>query len=152
MNELSELYEEIILDHNRRPRHFDKIPAGTNRKAEGHNPLCGDHYEVHLKVNNGIVEDVGFSGAGCAISKASASLMLESVLGKTEVETRTLFNHVHEMLTGEEADSTEDHYDLGKLEVLGGVRKYPMRVKCAALAWHILNAALQNSEETVTME
>lgn len=151
MSDLTELYEEIILDHNKNPRHFNKIPEGSNRKAEGDNPLCGDHYTIHLQVENGIVTSAGFEGTGCAISKASASLMLERVIGKTETEIVDLVNNVHEMLTGEETDA-EDHVDLGKLEVLEGVCKYPMRVKCATLAWHTLNAALNDTENGVTTE
>ena len=151
MNDLAELYEELILDHNRNPRHFNKIPQGANRRAEGDNPLCGDHYTVHLRVDNGIVADAGFEGSGCAISKASASLMLESVLGKSEAETAILFNGIHAMLSGD-ATAAPDSVELGKLEVLGGVRKYPMRVKCATLAWHVLNAALKDTEPAVTTE
>lgn len=151
MSDLTELYEEIILDHNKNPRFFNQIPEDANRQAEGDNPLCGDHYSIHLKVDDGIVKGVGFDGAGCAISKASASLMLESVVGKTETEAINLFNSIHEMLTGE-SKVASDSADWGKLEVLGGVRKYPMRVKCATLAWHVLNAALTNTAESVTTE
>jgi len=151
MSDITELYEEIILDHNKNPRFFEKVPEGSNRMAEGDNPLCGDHYKIHLRIDNGIVEGVGFEGAGCAISKASASLMLESVLGKSEAEVDELFNGVHEMLTSDDKASP-DSDDWGKLEVLGGVRKYPMRVKCATLAWHVLNAALNDADKTVTSE
>ncbi|NQU63522.1 MAG: SUF system NifU family Fe-S cluster assembly protein [SAR324 cluster bacterium] len=151
MSELSELYEEIILDHNKNPRHYNKIPEGTNRRAEGDNPLCGDHYKIHLQVEDGIVKSAGFEGAGCAISKASASLMLERVLGKTEAEIADLAGSVHQMLTGEET-ATGEHVELGKLEVLEGVCKYPMRVKCATLAWHTLNAALDDTEKEATTE
>ena len=151
MNDLSDLYEEIILDHNKNPRFFNKIPENANRQAEGDNPLCGDHYAIHLRVDDGIVQSVGFEGAGCAISKASASLMLESIVGKTETEAHDLFNNIHDMLTGDETMAS-DSTDWGKLEVLGGVRKYPMRVKCATLAWHVLNAALNDTEEPVTTE
>ena len=151
MSDLSELYEEIILDHNKNPRFFNNVPDGSNRTAEGDNPLCGDHYTIHLRVENGIVEGVGFEGSGCAISKASASLMLESVKGKTEAEAIELFNGLHGMLTGEESHDSETT-DFGKLEVLNGVCKYPMRVKCATLAWHVLNAALNDTDDTVTTE
>ena len=151
MNELSELYEEIILDHNKNPRYFNNIPEGSNRTAEGDNPLCGDHYTIHLTVENGIVEGVGFEGSGCAISKASASLMLESVLGKTEMEATELFKGLHGMLTGNRSHES-DSVEFGKLEVLNGVCKYPMRIKCATLAWHVLNAALKNTEQAVTTE
>ncbi len=151
MNDLADLYEEIILDHNKNPRYFNNIPDGANRKAEGDNPLCGDHYTIHLKVANGIVESVGFEGNGCAISKASASLMLESMVGKTEAEATELFKGLHEKLTGDE-DPENDATDFGKLEVLSGVCKYPMRVKCATLAWHVFNAALQDTDSTVTTE
>jgi nitrogen fixation NifU-like protein len=151
MNELADLYEEIILDHNKNPRYFNKIPDGANRRAEGDNPLCGDHYTIHLHVENGIVEDVGFEGSGCAISKASASLMLESMKGKTEAEAAELFNGLHGMLTGEGAQEPKTT-DFGKLEVLSGVCKYPMRVKCATLAWHVFNAAMQDTEPSVSTE
>jgi nitrogen fixation protein NifU and related proteins len=151
MTDLSDLYEEIILDHNKNPRFFNKVPENANRQAEGDNPLCGDHYSIQLRVDDGIVQSAGFEGAGCAISKASASLMLERIVGKTETEAINLFHSIHEMLTNNE-QVTSEPADLGKLEVLGGVRKYPMRVKCATLAWHVLSAALNDTENQVSTE
>ncbi|MFQ5994433.1 MAG: Fe-S cluster assembly sulfur transfer protein SufU [Acidiferrobacterales bacterium] len=148
MSDLRSLYEEVILDHNRNPRNFLKKPEGTNRQAHGFNPLCGDEFTVYLIVENGIIRDVGFEGAGCAISTASASLMTEAVKGKTEEEAQAIFRSVHDLLTKESQAP-----DLGKLTVLAGVHAYPTRVKCATLAWHTLQAALENrQEETVTTE
>ncbi|BAU48140.1 nitrogen fixation protein NifU [Sulfurifustis variabilis] len=147
MSDLRSLYEEVILDHNRRPRNFLYRPEGANRHAHGYNPLCGDDFTVSLRVEDGVIRDVGFEGAGCAISTASASLMTEAIKGKRIEEVERLFENVHELLTrdGEPAD-------LGKLRVLAGVREYPARVKCATLAWHTLHAALQNVPDTVTTE
>ncbi len=148
MSDLRDLYEEIILDHNRNPRNFQKKPEGTNRSAYGFNPLCGDEFTVHLAVQDDIVRDVGFEGAGCAISTASASLMTEAVKGKTLNEAKVLFQDMRSLLTNESAPA-----DLGKLKVLSGVHEYPNRVKCATLAWHTLQAALENrQDETVTTE
>lgn len=151
MDSLHELYEEVILDHNKSPRNFKKVPAGANHQAQGDNPLCGDQYKIYLKINQGVIEDVGFDGTGCAISKASASLMLEAVKGKTPAEAETLFQEAHDFITGE-PDRKPLGPDLEKLEVLSGVRDYPMRVKCATLAWHILNAALHNQVKKVSTE
>ena len=136
MNDLRDLYQEVILDHNRRPRNRGPLP-GANRRAEGNNPLCGDRVTVYLEVEDGRILDVAFEGAGCAISTASASLMTEALKGRTVEEARGLFRGFHELLTqGKEGE------DLGKLAVFTGVREYPMRVKCATLAWHALMAAL----------
>ena len=147
MTDLRTLYEEVILDHNRRPRNFLHKPSGANRHAHGYNPLCGDEFTVNLTVEDGVIKDVGFEGAGCAISTASASLMTESIKGKTVEEARKLFQGVHALLTEHgEADN------LGKLQVLSGVREYPSRVKCATLAWHTLQAALENAGGTITTE
>jgi len=144
MAELRELYQEVILDHNRRPRNFGK-PATSNRHAEGNNPLCGDMFTVYLTVKDGRVRDVHFEGKGCAISTASASMMTEMVKGKTEAETRMLFDACHHLCTdggpSQAAESCSED-DLDRLQVLAGVREFPMRVKCATLAWHTLNAAL----------
>jgi nitrogen fixation NifU-like protein len=142
-----QLYEETILDHNRNPRNYLKMPEGANRHAHGYNPVCNDEFRVHLRVRNGIVEDVGFEGAGCAISTASASLMTESIKGKTEREVRALFQGVHNLLMNEGPPG-----NVGKLEVLAGVHEFPMRIKCATLAWHTLNAALDDSDQTVSTE
>lgn len=147
MTDLRHLYEEVILDHNRRPRNFQYKPADANRHAHGYNPLCGDEFTVNLHVENGVIKDVGFEGAGCAISTASASLMTESIKGKSIEEAERLFNGIHDLLTQQGSAET-----LGKLQVLSGVREYPSRVKCATLAWHTLHAALKNAATTVTTE
>jgi nitrogen fixation NifU-like protein len=148
MNELRDLYQEVILDHNRRPRNFGTLPR-ANRQAEGHNPLCGDRVTVWLDVEGGRIRDVSFEGAGCAISTASASLMTEALKGLDIEEARRLFHGFHELVThGEEAGGP----DLGKLAVFSGVREYPMRVKCATLAWHALMAALDGKDLPVTTE
>ena len=151
--DLRALYEEVILDHNRSPRNFPKIPDGSNCSAHGYNPLCGDEVQVHLRVKDGVIQDIGFKGQGCAISTASASLMTEALKGKSEAEAAALFEAVHKLLTGQGSDDSDDYADrLGKLTVLGGVKEYPMRVKCATLAWHTLQAALEHSEKPVTTE
>ncbi|HEX7044758.1 MAG TPA: SUF system NifU family Fe-S cluster assembly protein [Burkholderiales bacterium] len=147
MDDLRALYEEVILDHNRRPRNFRRVPAGSNRHATGHNPLCGDQLRLDLVIENGVIKDVGFDGAGCAISTASASLMTESIKGKTVEQAERLFRGVHDLLT-----QRGDPGDLGKLRVLAGVRDYPARVKCATLAWHTLDAALKNATDPVSTE
>lgn len=147
MSDLRDLYEEVILDHNRNPRNFLRKPAETNRHAHGYNPLCGDEFEVNISIKDDVIEDIAFEGAGCAISTASASLMTEALKGKSVQDAQKLFQGVHHLLT--EAD---DGQDLGKLAVLSGVREYPMRIKCATLAWHIMQAALRNEQDTVTTE
>jgi nitrogen fixation NifU-like protein len=152
MNDLRTLYEEVILDHNKRPRNFNKVPEDCNHQAHGDNPLCGDRFTVYLTIEDGIIEDVGFEGAGCAISKASASLMLESIKGKTIKEAKELFKKMHHMLAEEPELEEEEADDLGKLEALSGVKEFPMRVKCAILSWHIMNAAIKDSNKTVTTE
>ena len=150
MTDLREIYQEVILDHYRKPRNFQALDEAT-REARGHNPLCGDRISVYLVVEDGRVADVSFQGAGCAISTASASLMTEAVKGKTLDEVHDLFHHVHEMMTGPE-DRVEAE-DLGKLEALSGVRQIPIRVKCATLAWHTLKSALgEDGGEPVTTE
>ena len=148
MSDLRELYQEIILDHNRQPRNFRKNAEATHT-AEGYNPLCGDRISVYLTVEDGIVQDVSFQGVGCAISTASASLMTDQMKGKTIDEVAALFEDMHTMLTTE-ADLDIDR--LGKLAVFSGVRAYPMRVKCATLCWHTLKAALDRQAEAVTTE
>lgn len=147
MSDLRDLYEQMILDHNRKPCNFQRKPEGANRHAYGYNPLCGDEFTVNLTVENGVIKDVGFEGAGCAISMASCSLMTESIKGKTLEEAEALFQGVHNLLTQE-----GEVGGLGKLQVLSGVRDYPSRVKCATLAWHTLQAALENKQETVCTE
>lgn len=151
MSDLRELYEEVILDHNRNPRNYPKKPDGANCSAHGFNPLCGDEFRVHLTVEDGTIVDAGFEGAGCAISTASASLMTEALKGMKVAEAETLFRHVHELLTDEQQEGDPDEL-LGKLTVLTGVKEYPMRVKCATLAWHTMQAALRDEENTVCTE
>lgn len=139
--ELSDLYQEIILDHNRRPRNFGALTE-PDRKAEGYNPLCGDRVTVFLKLGEGgRIDDISFLGSGCAISTASASLMTESMKGRTVDEAQAMFGKVHDLFTRDSAAAESDD-DLGKLAALSGVRNYPMRVKCATLAWHALRSAL----------
>ena len=143
---LQDLYQEVILDHNRRPRNFHAIEGG--QRAEGYNPLCGDRLTVYLRVQDGRIQDASFEGSGCAISKASASLMTESVKGKTVEEAEALFDRFHQMITG--ADDSVDN--LGKLAVFAGVRRFPIRAKCATLPWHTLRAAVQARDEVVSTE
>ena len=147
MNHMRELYEEMILDHNRNPRNFDRELVKANRHAHGFNPVCNDEFNVRLEVIDGVIEDVSFKGAGCAISTASASLMTEAIKGKTEQEARDLFKSMHKLLTVETPGD-----DVGKLAVLGGVREFPMRIKCATLPWHTLRAALDGEDTTVSTE
>jgi nitrogen fixation NifU-like protein len=151
MSDLRELYQTTILDHNRRPRNFRRI-EGSARHADGYNPLCGDKVSVQVEVENDRVRDVAFQGAGCAISTASASLMTEAVKGRTLAEAEDLFQRFHELLTGEAGSGTTDAEKLGKLAVFSGVREFPVRVKCATLAWHTLRAALEERAETVKTE
>ena len=144
---LHELYQEVILDHNRRPRNFRAIEGG--RHAEGVNPLCGDRLSVYVRLDAGVIADVAFQGSGCAISKASASMMTESVKGKTIDEANALFARFHHMITSPPDAAPEP---LGKLTALSGVRQFPVRVKCASLAWHTLRAALDARNEVVSTE
>jgi nitrogen fixation protein NifU and related proteins len=146
MSDLSDLYQEVILDHNRRPRNFRAIESPTHR-AEGYNPLCGDRLNLYVQVDGDIITDVAFQGSGCAISKASASLMTDAVKGHTVGEARALFERFHHVVTTPPDEPVED---LGKLSVLAGVREFPVRVKCASLAWHTLKAALAREEHTST--
>jgi nitrogen fixation NifU-like protein len=150
MSDLRELYQEVILDHNRKPRNFREIEA-ADRQAEGYNPLCGDDLCVFLKLDEDVIKDISFTGSGCAISKASASLMTTSLLGKRKDEADRLFELFHLMVTGEPGGQA-DPSDLGKLAVFSGVCEFPARVKCATLAWHTLRAALQNSHDKVSTE
>ena len=150
MSELRELYQQVILDHNRKPRNF-RVLEGANRRAEGYNPLCGDRLSLYLKVEDGVIKDASFQGSGCAISKASASMMTDSVKGKTLSDARGMFQQFHEMVTGN--GGPLDHPErLGKLAVFEGVRNYPARVKCASLAWHTLRSAVDAKDEVVTTE
>lgn len=147
---INDLYQELILDHGRRPRNFRALD-GANRKAEGYNPLCGDKIKVFVTLRDDVVQDISFQGAGCAISTASASLMTETLKGKTRTEAEHLLERFHEMLTSEQG-AKRGASELGKLAVFSGVREYPARVKCATLAWHTLRSALTNKEETVSTE
>ena len=149
MSELSDLYQEVILDHNRKPRNFSK-PDGANRHAEGFNPLCGDRCAVYARIENGVIQEVGFQGSGCAISKASSSIMTTVVKGKTEAEINVFFEKFHEMVIGKAKPA--DVESLGKLKVFAGVSEFPSRVKCAILAWHTLKAALEGKNEKVSTE
>jgi len=151
MNDLRDLYQEVILDHNRRPRNFGPL-ATANHRAEGSNPLCGDKVTVLLDLEAGRIRDVAFQGAGCAISTASASLMTEALKGQTVEEARRLFHVFHDLLTTGQAGDREGSPELGKLAVFTGVREYPMRVKCATLAWHTLIAALDQKDQPVSTE
>ena len=146
-SELQDLYQEVILDHNRRPRNFRTIEHA--QKAEGYNPLCGDRVTIYLRVENGRVADASFQGSGCAISKASASLMTDSVKGKTLQEVDELFARFQRMITRASDEPVED---LGKLSVLAGVRQFPVRVKCASLPWHTLRSAASARDEVVSTE
>ncbi|HEY7064287.1 MAG TPA: SUF system NifU family Fe-S cluster assembly protein [Chloroflexota bacterium] len=152
MSELTDLYQQVILDHNRRPRNYGKL-EGANRQAEGFNPICGDHLTLYLRLKGDVIDDLRFEGEGCAISKASASLMTDSLKGKTAAEAETLFERIHEMLTGSgEVDLEAQADELGKLAVFSGVREYPSRVKCASLSWHALHSALQGEATPVSTE
>lgn len=148
MSELNELYQETILEHNKNPRNFRDI-ADADKFADGKNPLCGDALRVYVKMDGDKVSDVAFKGSGCAISKASASMMTQTVVGKTKDEAEQLFDEFHKMVTGGlDVESEENH--LGKLKIFAGVLEFPARVKCASLSWHTLNAALHGEEEVST--
>ena len=146
MSDLRDLYQEVILDHNKHPRNFHPVEPSSH-SADGYNPLCGDKVSIQLRVRDGVIEDVGFQGEGCAISTASASIMTETILGKSLEEAEALFERFHDLVTLDEAPSDPE---LGKLAVLAGVRDYPTRVKCATLAWHTLHAAMEHQSEVTT--
>lgn len=148
MSDLTDLYQEVILDHNRRPRNFRAISEAT-RRQEGYNPLCGDRLTLYVKLDAGRISDLSFEGSGCAISKASASLMTEALKGKTVEEARALFDRFHDMVT---SSSDSPPAEMGKLAVLAGVREFPTRVKCASLAWHTMKAAVAGDDGTVSTE
>jgi len=150
MSELKSLYQDIILDHNKNPRNFKKLD-NANRHAEGYNPLCGDHYQIYLRIEDDIIQEVSFEGAGCAISKASASVMSSLLKGKTKEEAEELVNLFHKLVTGE-SDPMEELDRIGKLAAFAGVSEFPARVKCASLAWHTLRAALEDKEQPVSTE
>ena len=147
--ELEELYQDVILDHSRHPRHYGVL-EGASHKAEGYNPLCGDKVTIYVKLENGVIADISFEGSGCAISTASASLLTESLKGKTLAEAEALFESFHNLLTG--LEPADEAPKLGKLVVFSGVCDYPTRVKCATLAWHTLHAALSGEGEKVSTE
>ena len=149
MSELSELYQQVILDHNKKPRNFCKLET-ANHSAEGYNPLCGDQLTVYLNVENDAVKEVSFEGSGCAISKAAASMMTQAVKGKGKQEAEALFTAFHRMVTGENYENNAAE-TLGNLQIFEGVREFPVRVKCATLPWHTMHAAL-NNEELVSTE
>ena len=148
MSELRELYQTVILDHNKQPRNFRELEA-ANRVADGFNPLCGDKVRVYLELEGDVVKDVAFSGSGCAISTASASLMTQSIKGRSVAEVEKIFDGFHELVT---TDTSGDTASLGKLAVFSGVREFPVRVKCATLAWHTLMSALEGSGEVAKTE
>src|SRR5262244_1823916 len=145
MSELRELYQEVILEHSKHPRNFREMTTAS-RKVEGFNPLCGDHFTVYLDLKDGAINDVSFQGTGCAISKASASMMTQSLKGKSAREAEEMFTKFHDLVTGQSADQDS----LVKLAVFSGVSEFPLRVKCATLAWHALRAALEGKEEAVS--
>ncbi len=149
MSELSDLYQEVILEHNKNPRNFREI-ADADQYADGKNPLCGDALRVYVAMDGDKIADVAFKGSGCAISKASASMMTQAVKGKTREEAEAIFGEFHKMVTGELDIETDDN-DLGKLRIFSGVLEFPALVKCASLSWHTLNAAL-HGEDAVTTE
>ena len=148
MADLRDLYQEVILEHSKAPRNYRELASGQS--AEGFNPLCGDHFTVFLKLENDVVNDVSFQGSGCAISKASASMMTQAVKGKSKAEAKKLFDTFHKLVT--EGDANGDRADLGKLAVFSGVSEFPVRVKCATLAWHTLKAALEGKQGSVSTE
>jgi nitrogen fixation NifU-like protein len=148
--DLRELYQSTILDHNKKPRNF-RVPAGANCEGHGHNPLCGDELTVYVELEDGVVRDIGFQGSGCAISKASASLMTERVKGRPLEEIEALFESFHGLVTSDPRQEPRTE-GLGKLAVFAGVREYPMRVKCATLAWHTVRAAIHGDAETTKTE
>jgi nitrogen fixation NifU-like protein len=145
MEDLRELYQEVILDHSKHPRHFGEM-ADASHRADGHNPLCGDRITVYLRVEGDVIKDVGFQGAGCSISTASASMMADALRGRTVAEAKSLFERFHRLVTSDPshaADNASASSDLGKLAVFSGVCEFPMRVKCASLSWHTMKAALE---------
>jgi nitrogen fixation NifU-like protein len=150
MDELRDLYQEMLLDHHKRPRNFGKL-ENANRHADGHNPLCGDRVTIYILLSGNVIEDIAFEGSGCAICTASTSLMTESVKGKTLDEAEALFGRFHDLVTSD-PDSEVDTETLGKLAIFAGVREFPVRIKCAILAWHTMQAALKEADEPVSTE
>ena len=148
MSELSELYQQVILDHNKKPRNFRKL-ENANHTAEGYNPLCGDQLTIYVNLADNAVKEIAFEGSGCAISKAAASMMTQAVKGKSKEQAEELFKEFHSMVTGE-LDEESDENSLGNLKIFAGVRDFPVRVKCATLPWHTMQAALNNKEHVST--
>jgi nitrogen fixation protein NifU and related proteins len=146
MSDLRELYQDVILEHSKAPRNYRELPS-ADHKAEGYNPLCGDHFTVYVNLDGESIRDVTFQGAGCAISKASASMMTQSLKGKSKEEAVKLFEQFHQLVTG---NGSQD--DLGKLAVFSGVSEFPVRVKCATLAWHTMQAALEGKQDPISTE
>jgi nitrogen fixation NifU-like protein len=149
MADLRDLYQEVILEHSKAPRNYREL-AGANQHAEGYNPLCGDHFTVYLNVDGDSIRDITFQGSGCAISKASASMMTQALKGKSKAEAQKLFERFHKLVTTGEANGNRP--ELGKLAVFSGVSEFPVRVKCATLAWHTLQAALEGKQDKVSTE
>jgi len=145
-DDLTDLYQQVILDHSKSPRNFHEL-AGANRTAQGNNPLCGDNYTVYALMDGDVIKDISFQGSGCAISKASASILTETLKGKTKDEVKALFDKVHDMVTTGKSSN-----GVGKLAVFAGVHKFPARVKCAILPWHAVVAAIDGRQEPVTTE
>ncbi len=150
MSDSRALYEQVILDHNKNPRNLKKL-EGADQSIEGFNPLCGDHFTVHIKFDGEVISDLAFEGSGCAISKSSASVMTTVLKGKTRDEAEALFQHFHGMIT-DEPDAAIDEETLGKLRVFAGVREFPVRIKCATLAWHAVHSAITGDADTVSTE
>jgi len=146
----NELYQQVILEHNKKPRNFHKI-EGASHAAEGYNPLCGDHLNIYLQVNNGVIEDISFVGDGCAISRASASMMTTSLKGKSTEEAKKLFEQFHNLIIGE-LKPDRDANTLGKLTIFSGIWQYPARAKCATLAWHTMKGALDKEKKAISTE
>jgi nitrogen fixation NifU-like protein len=147
VRELRDLYQEVVLEHSKKPRNYGLLPA-ANHQAEGFNPLCGDHYTIFVNLQNGAISEIAFQGAGCAISKASASMMTQILKGKSTEEAEALFTRFHDLVTGPGGDADS----LGKLAVFAGVSEFPLRVKCATLAWHAMRAALRGEDQAVSTE
>ena len=145
---MRDLYQEVILEHSKSPRNYRELP-NANRKAEGYNPLCGDHFTLYVDMEGDSIRDITFQGSGCAISKASASMMTQSVKGKSREQAEKLFEHFHKLVTGQ---MNGNQAEIGKLTVFSGVSEFPVRVKCATLAWHTLHAALEGKQEAVSTE
>ncbi|MAN23390.1 MAG: SUF system NifU family Fe-S cluster assembly protein [Gemmatimonadetes bacterium] len=150
MSELTDLYQEIILDHNKNPRNFGPL-SSANRSREGYNPLCGDHLHVHMQISDGTVKAINFEGSGCAISKASASLMTSALKGKSIEEAEKLFADFHAMVTADVSQPVDEN-SLGKMAIFAGVREFPMRVKCCTLAWHAMKSGIDGDDNVVSTE